>query len=108
MPLAGDSDETVKARVRRDPEFREGLLRAADEALLRGETDLGVDLANLVSATHDELVEYLEDAEDLAVVRQRLADTPMSDYIPHEQVEAEIRELALRAAQRRGDVTTCH
>ena len=108
MPLTPDSDETVKARARRDPEFREGLLREAAEALLRGETDLGVDLANLVSATDAELLEFLEDAEDTAVIGQRLADTPMSDYIPHAQVEAEIRESALRAAQRRGDVATCH
>ena len=92
MPLAGDSDETVKARARRDPEFREGLLREAAEALLRGETDVGLALADLVSATDAELLEFLEDAEDMAVLRQRLADTPMSDYIPHAQVEAEIYE----------------
>ena len=108
MPLTRDLNETVQARARRDPEFREGLLREAAEALLRGETDVGGALADLVSATDAELLEFLEDAEDMAVLRQRLADTPMSDYIPHEQVEAEIRESALRAAQRRGDVATCH
>ena len=108
MPPTRDFDETVKARARCDPEFREGLLREAAEALLRGETDVGFDLANLVSATNAELAEHLEDAEDLAIVSQRLADTSMSDYIPHEQVAAEIRESALRAEQGRGDVATCH
>ena len=92
MPLTRDFDETLKARARRDPEFREGLLREAAQALLRGDTEVGNALADLVSATDDELVEHLEDAEDLAIVSQRLADTPTSDYIPHAQIEAEIRE----------------
>ena len=92
MLLTRDSDETLKARARREPEFREGLLREAAQALLRGETEVGNALADLVSATDDELVEHLEDAEDLAIVSQRLADTPISDYIPHAQIEAEIRK----------------
>ena len=41
MLLAGDSGETVKARARRDPEFREGLLNEAIEVLLGGEVEVG-------------------------------------------------------------------
>ena len=87
-----DSDATIQARARRDPDFREGLLREAAQALLRGDTEVGNALADLVSATNDELVEHLEDAHDLAIVSQRLADTSLSDYIPHAQIEAEIRK----------------
>ena len=90
MPPTRDFDETITACAQRDPEFRETLLRPAAEALLRGQTDRGLDLADLVSATNDELVEHLEDAQDLAIVSQRLADTRFSDYIPHAQIEAEI------------------
>lgn len=93
MPPLRDSDATVQARARRDPEFRESLLRAAAQALLRGDTEVANTLADLVSATNDELVEHLEDAEDLAILSQRLADFSLSDAIPHAQIEAEIREL---------------
>ena len=92
MPLTRDSDETVTARARSHPEFRDGLLRAAAEALLLGEADVGTALAGLASAADAELLEALEDAEDLAVIGQRLADTPLSEYIPHAQVEPEMRE----------------
>jgi len=92
MPPTRDFDETVKARARRDPEFRESLLREAAQALLRGETEAGNALADLVSATNDEPVEHLKDAYDLAIVSRRLADTPQSDYIPHAQIKAEIRK----------------
>ena len=92
MPLTRDSDETVSARARRDPEFRDELLRAADEALLPGEADVGTALAGLASATDAEPLEALEDAEDLAVIGQRLADTPISESIPHAQVEPEMHE----------------
>ncbi|MCY3959891.1 MAG: hypothetical protein OXG65_16590 [Chloroflexi bacterium] len=90
MPPARDSDATVQARARRDPEFRDGLLREAAQALLRSDTEVGNTLADLVSATNDELLEHLEDAEDLAIVSQRLADATTSDYIPHAEIEAEI------------------
>ena len=92
MPLTRDSDETVTARARRDPESRDGLLRAAAEVLLLVEADVGTALAGLASATDAELLEALEDAEDLAVIGQRLADTPLSEYIPHAQVEPEMHE----------------
>ncbi len=91
MPPAQDVDESIRARARRDPEFREALLRKAARALRRGDTQAGNALAHLVSATNNELVEYLEDAHDLAIVAQRLADFSMSDAIPHAQIEAEIR-----------------
>ena len=92
MPLTRDSDETVSARARRDPGFRDGLLRAADEALLPGEADVGTALAGLASATDAKPLEAREDAEDLAVIGQRLADTPNSESIPHAQVEPEMHE----------------
>ena len=93
MPPTRDFDATVQARVRRDPEFREGLLREAAQALLGGDTEVANALADLVSATNDELMEHLEDAEDLAIVSQRLTDFSPSDAIPHAQIEAELREL---------------
>ena len=89
MPPTRDFAETVKARAQRDPEFRETLLRQAAEALLRRQTDRGLDLADLVSVTNHELAEHLEDAEDTAVLRRRLADVAPSDFIPHAQIEAD-------------------
>ena len=41
MPLTRDFRETVMARARRDPEFREGLLNEGIGALLNGEVDVG-------------------------------------------------------------------
>jgi len=92
MPPLRDCDATVQARALRDPEFRESPLRHAAQALLRGDTEVANTLADLASATNDELLEHLEDAEDLAVVSQRLANFSLSDAIPHAQIEAEIRE----------------
>jgi DNA-binding phage protein len=40
MALTRNFDELVRARMKRDPAFREGLLAEAIEALLRGETEL--------------------------------------------------------------------
>jgi len=44
MALTRDFRETVQARVKRDPAFREGLLRDAIESLLAGEVALGKEL----------------------------------------------------------------
>jgi DNA-binding phage protein len=44
MALTRDFRETVQARVKRDPAFREGLLREAIESLLSGEVPLGKEL----------------------------------------------------------------
>ena len=41
MPLARDFKETVRARARRAPAFREGLLTEGLECLLSGDTDTG-------------------------------------------------------------------
>ena len=41
MALTRDFKETVQARARTDPEFREALLREAVDAMLAGEVDLG-------------------------------------------------------------------
>jgi len=44
MALTRDFRETVQARVKRDPAFREGLLSQAIESLLSGEVTLGKEL----------------------------------------------------------------
>jgi DNA-binding phage protein len=44
MALTRNFRETVQARVKRDPTFREGLLREAIESLLSGEVALGKEL----------------------------------------------------------------
>ncbi len=44
MALTRNSRETVQARAKRDPAFREGLLREAIESLLSGEVALGKEL----------------------------------------------------------------
>ena len=41
MPVTRDVKETVRARIQRDPGFRETLLEEAIERLLAGELDLG-------------------------------------------------------------------
>jgi len=44
MALTSDFRETVQARAKRDPAFREGLLSDAVESLLSGEVNLGKEL----------------------------------------------------------------
>jgi len=44
MALTRDFRQTVQARVKRDPAFREGLLSEAIESLLSGEVALGKEL----------------------------------------------------------------
>ena len=44
MALTRNFRETVQARAKRDPAFREGLLREAIESLLSGEVALGKEL----------------------------------------------------------------
>ncbi len=52
MVLTRDFRETVQARIRKDPEFRRGLLRDAIEALLADEADLGKELLrDFINAT---------------------------------------------------------
>lgn len=52
MALTRDFKETVQARVKRDPAFREGLLSEAIESLLSGEVALGKELLrDYISAT---------------------------------------------------------
>jgi hypothetical protein len=41
MPLTGDFKETVQARLARDPEYREELLRESIKCLLSGDLDTG-------------------------------------------------------------------
>ena len=90
-------DETMMSRAQRNADSRQALVRDA--------TNLGVDLANLGTATDYEVAERPKDAEDLALVRQRLADTPISDHIPHARVEAEINRDASRRGLRYGTVS---
>jgi DNA-binding phage protein len=41
MPLTRDFKETIQARARRDPAFRENLLREAVDSLLSGDVETG-------------------------------------------------------------------
>ena len=52
MPLTRDFKETVQTRAERDPEFREGLLKAGVERLLAGDVDTGkIVLRDYINAT---------------------------------------------------------
>lgn len=52
MALTRDFRQTVQARVRRDPAFREGLLSDAIESLLAGDVALGKELLrDFINAT---------------------------------------------------------
>jgi DNA-binding phage protein len=52
MPLTREFRETVKNRAERDPDFRNGLLTEALEAIVRGELDLAkVLLRDFINAT---------------------------------------------------------
>ena len=41
MPLTHDVKETIRARVQRDPEFRQALLREAVECAINGDLETG-------------------------------------------------------------------
>ena len=43
-----------------------------------------------------ELLQRLEDESDVEIARQRIKDTDPSDYIPHEEIEAELPAPAAR------------
>ena len=52
MPLTRDFKETIKARIERDPAFREELLRKGVQCLLSGDVDIGkAVLRNYINAT---------------------------------------------------------
>ena len=52
MPLTRDFRETVQARARRDPAFREGLLKEGVDCLLAGDVDAGkIILRDYINAT---------------------------------------------------------
>ena len=52
MPLTRDFRETIRARVERDPAFREKLLKEGVECLLSGEVEVGkAVLRDFINAT---------------------------------------------------------
>ena len=52
MPLTRDFKETVQTRARRDPAFREGLLKEGVDCLLAGDVDAGkIILRDYINAT---------------------------------------------------------
>ena len=57
----------------------------------------GKGLVALVPIADAELLQRLEDESDVEIARQRLKDTDPSDYIPHEEIEAELPAPAARA-----------
>ena len=90
MPRTRDFDETVKARVGRVPEFRASLLDEAVGALRRGEVEVGIALAAQASASDAVLLQRFEDEADVAILRERLADDDVSEYVSHGQVAADV------------------
>ena len=52
----------------------------------------GKSCAVLVSAADAELLQGLDDEADVAIVCERLADGDPADYIPHDQIVAELSE----------------
>lgn len=54
MPLTQDIKETIRARIQRDPEFGEELLREGIECLLAGDVDTGkILLRDYIGAASD-------------------------------------------------------
>ncbi len=52
MPLTRDFKETIRARVKRDPDFRKALLREGVENLLSGDIETGkIILRDFINAT---------------------------------------------------------
>lgn len=52
MALTREYKETIRARVQRDPKFKEALLKEAIECLLAGDVDIGKSiLRNFIKAT---------------------------------------------------------
>ena len=49
-----------------------------------------VALVSVEDAEYLEQLERREDAEDMAILSERLKDTDASDYIPHAEVAAEV------------------
>ena len=63
MPLTTDYKETIRARVQRDPEFKEALLEGAMECFLSGDIDTGKTiLRDFIKATvgFEELSKHLD------------------------------------------------
>ena len=52
----------------------------------------GKGCAVLVPVADAELLQRLEDEADLEIVRERLAGGDVSDYVPHDQVVADLSE----------------
>ncbi|MDE2991818.1 MAG: type II toxin-antitoxin system Phd/YefM family antitoxin [Chloroflexota bacterium] len=50
----------------------------------------GKGVVALVSVADAEILQRLEDAADLAIVRERLEDGDASEYIPHDKVVADL------------------
>ena len=52
----------------------------------------GKGCAVLVPVADAELLQRLEDEADLAILRERLADSEVTDYVPHDQIVADLSE----------------
>ncbi len=61
MSLTRDFRETVRARIQRDPEFREALLRESQECMDSGDTETGISI----------LSNYFDDAASSGAHRRR-------------------------------------
>lgn len=85
-------NEVPVSEARRDLSELTNRVAYGDERIML--TRHGKGLVALVPIADAELLQRLEDESDLEIARQRLKDTDPSDYIPHEQIEAEINSDA--------------
>ena len=84
----------IKVRVseaRRDLSEHINRVAFGDERIVLTRHGKGVvALVSVADAEYLERLERIEDEEDMAILSERLKDTDVSDYIPHEEIEAEI------------------
>ncbi len=85
-------NEVPVSEARRDLSELTNRVAYGDERIVL--TRHGKGLVALVPIADAELLQRLEDESDLEIARQRLKDTDPSDYIPHEEIEAEINSDA--------------
>ncbi len=85
-------NEVPVSEARRDLSELTNRVAYGDERIML--TRHGKGLVALVPIADAELLQRLEDESDLEIARQRLKDTDPSDYIPHEEIEAEINSDA--------------
>lgn len=93
--------EVRVSEARRDLSEHINRVAFGDERIVLTRHGKGVvALVSVADAEYLEQLERLEDEEDMAILSERLKDTDPSDYIPHEEIEAEINRDANRRRSR--------